>query len=328
MLYNPILRSLRIAASLTSCFTMSKKGSAAALTPSRKASSGGSPNEKSGSTTEATDVSHTGVVLPAEGPGLHHFDKNVLSTVDSVIINRWTCRNFDETRSVDENLIRRLLNTTMRAPTGFNLQPWHAIVVQDAERRKALCTAALGQPQIQKAPLSIVFVGDMEAERNAPQVLEMGLENGYLTEAYAPLFLRNVYYFLHGGPLQAMALTKSVLSSCYSKFTGTPLLSVPVSMKSYAWKQTMIPVTTFVHLCTAAGLNTCIMEGMDEEAVKKVVGLSGRYTVPVIVSVGYAAPPPVEESSESGGEAAPSKKQKLAWSPRFAFDHVIRWEKF
>ncbi|CCW69076.1 unnamed protein product [Phytomonas sp. Hart1] len=328
ILRNPILHSLRFFASQKSHFRMSQEDNPAVPTPLKTASTGSGFPPKSNPPTDASKTPPPGGKTPGTGPGLHPFDDRVLTNVESVIQARWTCRHFDETRPVDGPLIRRLLTTTMRAPTGYNLQPWHAIVVQDAARREALCAAALGQPQVRQAPLTVVFAGDMEAERNAPQVLEMGLESGYMTEDYAPAFLRNVYYFLHGGPLQAMALTKSMLSSYYSRLTSNPLLSVPISMKGYAWKQTMIPATTFVHLCTAAGLNTCIMEGIDEEAMREVVGLPSRFTIPIIVSVGYAVPSPTNEERKPEGEAKSNNRRRSVFSPRFAPEHVIRWEKF
>lgn len=267
--------------------------------------------------------------------GTHHHHDH-LASLEAVVKARRSTKIFDESRPVDPALIQRLLAATIRSPTGNNLQPWHAIVVCEdkdtinretnnsdginngdcTRRREQLCQAALGQRQVATAPYTIVFAGDTEAERYAPQVLELSLENGSVGADYGPLFLRSVYYHLHGGPAQSMAVAKSILSSCYSSQTGTPLLSVPVSKYGYAWKQAMIPATTFVYLATAAGLDTCVMEGIDEEAVKRVVGLPERFTVPVLVSVGHAAP--------GDGFGGPRRPQ----SPRFSVNHLVRWGKY
>ncbi|CAJ1008807.1 putative Nitroreductase family [Leishmania naiffi] len=238
-----------------------------------------------------------------------------LDAVEAAVRNRWTCRQFDTAKTIDLDTLRRVLTATTRAPTGFNLQGWYAVVVTSTAVREQLVKAALGQPQVLQAPATVVFVGDMEPERNAPQTLEMGLETGYYDPLYGSAYLRNVYYFLHGGPMQSMAAVKSAVSAQYSRATGTPLVSVPVSRAGYAWKQTLIPATTFVQLCTAAGWDTCMMEGIDEEAVKRVLGVPvDRYTVPVIVSVGYAT-------------AAEAEKRQVR-SPRFATPHTVRWNKF
>ncbi|KAG5486330.1 hypothetical protein CUR178_07641 [Leishmania enriettii] len=238
-----------------------------------------------------------------------------LDAVEAAVRERWTCRQFDTAKPIDLGTLKRILAATTRAPTGFNLQGWHAVVVTNTEVREQLFQAALGQPQVLQAPVTVVFVGDVEPERNAPQALEMGLETGYYGPLYGATYLRNVYYFMHGGPMQSMAAVKSIVSAWYSRTAGTPLVSVPVSRAGYAWKQTMIPAAAFVQLCTAAGWDTCMMEGIDEDAVKRAVGVPvERYTVPVIVSVGYAT-------------AAEAEKRRVR-SPRFATLHTVRWNKF
>ncbi|KAG5511431.1 hypothetical protein JKF63_07394 [Porcisia hertigi] len=238
-----------------------------------------------------------------------------LDVVEAVVRDRWTCRQFDTSRSIDLDTLKRVLAATTRAPTGFNLQGWHAVVVTDTAVREQLFKAALGQPQVLQAPVTIVFLGDREPERYAPQALEMGLETGYYHPLYGAAYLRNVYYFMHGGPTQSMAAVKSFVSAWYSRASGTPLVSVPVSRTGYAWKQAMIPATTFVQLCTAAGWNTCMMEGIDEEAVKLALGVPGeRYSVPVVISVGFAT-------------TAEAAKREIR-CPRFATSHTVRWNKF
>lgn len=240
---------------------------------------------------------------------------HALDVVEAVTRGRWTCRNFDPAKPVDADTLKRVLSATLRAPTGFNLQGWHAVVVTDPAVRAELYKASLGQPQVLQAPVTVAFIGDLEAERNAPQALEMGLETGYYGPHYGPAYLRNIYYFMHGGPAQSMAAVKSVLSAWYSRAAGTPLVSVPVSRAGYAWKQTMIPATTFVQLCAAAGWDTCMMEGIDDDAVKRVLGVPGeRYTVAVLVSVGYATPAELE-------------RRKIR-SSRFAMSHTVRWNRF
>ncbi|KAG8347562.1 putative NADH dehydrogenase [Trypanosoma vivax] len=230
-----------------------------------------------------------------------------------VVRERRSSKRFDPTRAVDLNLVDELLTASVRAPTAFNLQPWAAIVVHEHTQRVALSQAALGQLQPLEAPVSVVFAGDMEPERRAPAALELGLNTNYYKPLYGASYLRSVYYHLHGGPLGVMAHAKSCLSSIYSRSTGTPMLSVPTTMQGYAWKQAMIPATTFLFLATAASLDTAILEGLDEAKVREVVGLPDRYTVPVIVSVGYKA---VVEGKTT------------VQSPRFDPRELIRWGKF
>lgn len=248
----------------------------------------------------------------ASSSSLPPTDSSSLDAVKSVVQNRRSCKRFDSTRTVDLNLVDNLLAMTVRAPTSLNLQPWVAIVVHETKQREALSHAALGQLQPRDAPVSVVFAGDMEPEKNAPAVLEMGLECGYYHPLYGATFLRHVYYLLHGGSLGSLACAKSVISSLYSHCTGVPVLSVPTNMQAYAWKQTMIPATTFLYLATSAGFDTSVIEGFDEAEVRRLVGLPSRFTVPVIISVGHG--------TKDGFHSV--------CSPRFPTRHLIRWNKF
>lgn len=243
---------------------------------------------------------------------------SALDYVEGVVRARRTWRLYDTSLPLPQETLRRVVEATTRAPTGFNLQGWTMVVVQSESQRTALCRAALGQRHVMDAPATVVFAGDTEPERNAPMALELGLDHKTLPPGYGPSYLRNIYYFLHGGPCQLLSAAKSVLSSAYSSQTGTPLLSVPVHRTGYAWKQTMIPVTTFVQLATAAGWETCILEGIDQDAVRRVVGLPDRFTVPVVVTVGY---PRVDGGAESQALTAPP-------TPRFSTGHFVRWEKY
>ncbi len=64
-------------------------------------------------------------------------------TVEDAIRGRQSIRAFDR-RAVPRDLIQRVLETANRAPSGSNIQPWHAWIV-DGAARKGLCDAILRQ---------------------------------------------------------------------------------------------------------------------------------------------------------------------------------------
>ncbi|EKF39034.1 nitroreductase [Trypanosoma cruzi marinkellei] len=235
-----------------------------------------------------------------------------LDAMKRVVHERRSCKRFDPTKPIDLDVVSELLAMTIRAPTSLNLQPWVAVVIHEEEQRETLSRAALGQPQPRDAPVTVVFAGDMEPEINAPAVLEMGLESGYYHSLYGAPYLRHAYYLLHGGPCEVMSHVKAIVSAWYSESTGNAMLSVPRNKQAYAWKQVMIPATTFLYLATAAGFDTAILEGFDEAQVRRVAGLPPRFTVPVIISVGYGA--------KNGFHSVRS--------PRFPTKHLVRWGKF
>lgn len=250
-----------------------------------------------------------------------------LDYAEAVVRARRTFRQYDPSRSLPQAVLKRVLEATMRAPTAFNLQGWTMVVIQSPEQKKALGKAALSQRHVLDAPTTIVFAGDTEPERNAPLALEMSLDSNTIPPTYAPGYLRNVYYFLHGGTFQAFGALKSILSMAYTAQTGTPLLSVPVNKTGYAWKQSMIPLTTFVYLATAAGWETCVLEGIDQNEVRKVAGLPDRFTVPAIVTVGYPLPAS-DLGNDSNLSAVNTLSPSAPLSTRFDHSHFIHWERY
>lgn len=54
---------------------------------------------------------------------------------------RFSCRNFSA-RTVDEVLLRQLIEAAKYAPSGKNCQPWHFTVIQSEEGKKLLYDAA------------------------------------------------------------------------------------------------------------------------------------------------------------------------------------------
>jgi nitroreductase len=63
-----------------------------------------------------------------------------------------------------------------------------------------------------------------------------------------------------------------------------------ISTEAWAVKQTAFAAATFLYAAQVHGLATCPMEGMDQASVKKVLDIPDRYSIPVVVALGYANP--------------------------------------
>lgn len=63
---------------------------------------------------------------------------------------------------VPEDVIQRLLEYAVRAPSAGNLQPWEFVVVQDPAVRSQLATAAFGQTSVASAPVIIATCADIQ----------------------------------------------------------------------------------------------------------------------------------------------------------------------
>lgn len=62
-----------------------------------------------------------------------------------------------ETREVEREKLKRVLNAARLAPSAKNIQPWRVIVVEDKGLREELAKAAYGQKYLSQAPYVIVI---------------------------------------------------------------------------------------------------------------------------------------------------------------------------
>lgn len=81
----------------------------------------------------------------------------------SLIKQRQSTRAFDTSRTVDREIINRILEAARLSPSACNAQPWHFVVVDDPELKNKVADAAsarlLGMNHFTKqAPVHIIVV--------------------------------------------------------------------------------------------------------------------------------------------------------------------------
>lgn len=89
-----------------------------------------------------------------------------------VVESRHSTREFDRRYDVDPDLVERILQSAIQAPSAGNRQPWHFVVIRREQLQRRLAEAAGGQAFIAHAPVVIVVCTD--AERSAERYGERG----------------------------------------------------------------------------------------------------------------------------------------------------------
>lgn len=213
------------------------------------------------------------------------------------IRKRHAARHFSS-REIADSVIIELLELANRAPSGFNLQPWHFVLVKNPDLRKLLMHVALDQPQVGEAPMTVAFVADPRAWRNSyERVLTLGLETKRMTERHAAFNRRMVKLLFKTGPLGIYGLGKKITVPIRRLFRPTPtVITSPQEAAHYVRSHTMLAAMNFMIAAKSIGLDTSPMEGFDEERLKKLLAIPASMTVPVIISIGYPlddeTPPP------------------------------------
>jgi nitroreductase len=185
--------------------------------------------------------------------------------VPTAILERRSTRNF-KPDPIPSDILHRLIELTVAAPSSWNLQDWRIIVVQDEGQRQALAKAAFNQRQIAQAPVTVVFAADTliwQDEDYMTQIYTMGLESGAWPEELVAMMKQNIPRFQEG---------------------------LGDKVREYAIKDAMIAATQMSLAAQSLGLTTCYMNGWIEPQVKEIIGAADQdnIVIALLLPIGYA----------------------------------------
>ncbi|MEA4856824.1 MAG: nitroreductase family protein [Solidesulfovibrio sp.] len=202
----------------------------------------------------------------------------------AVMAARRAVNFFDPDRDVPQADLEAILETAVRAPSSFNLQPWKVAVLRDPARKARLRELAWNQPKVTEAPVVLLFLADRQA-----------------WAMYEPSFERQFSYLMESGrykPEERAAFAGAV----ESLYGGTPEKSL-----AFAVKNTAFLAMTVMYAAADAGYVTHPMDGFDHDGVRAAFGIPDRFWIPLLMAVGHLKP---------GATVAPPK-----W--RFAPDDIL-----
>lgn len=234
----------------------------------------------------------------AAGAGVEAGGGGAAESFAGVVGARYTCKAYDPARPLPAGALEACLAAARRAPTGFNVQPYVAVAVRGEEAKRALAKCMLG-PNAQRvldAPATVVFAADNRSAALVPKLMRLmrrdGAPEGYirLIPLYVNLFAGGFAFCAWLRPLRVLLNLVVYLGRKVALALASYVMPVPTPSTAETWshKNTIFPAAFFVLAATARGLATTVMEGYDSRRVANAVGLPGRYTVPVVVSLGYA----------------------------------------
>jgi nitroreductase len=212
---------------------------------------------------------------------------NLLDEYEALARRRRATRHFAPD-PVDAALVDRLLGIAQWAPSGYNLQPVRFVVVTDRAIRPALRRACMDQPQIEEAPVVIVFAGDHRAyDNHFEEIVALDGTAGATTPEYLAILRRIMPIAFRRDPFSR--LWKTALLPIVRWFRPVPALPA-VNPRYWLGKQAMLSAMNFMLAAEAAGLNTLPMEGFDTARVRRVLDLPGSWEPMLVVPLGHARP--------------------------------------
>ena len=180
---------------------------------------------------------------------------------------RQSTRKYDTTRLVETEKIERIIEAARLAPSACNAQPWHFVVVNDAELMDETLDAIEHPTADEAQPVHLVIVDELE------------LKNKVADAASARLLGMN--HFTKQAPIHTLLVEEKVNLS--SGIGGV------IKDKHFAYVDIGIAAS---HICLAAeaeGLGSCILGWFNESKIKKLLNIPDSKRVILDILIGYPA---------------------------------------
>ena len=210
----------------------------------------------------------------------------------NVVRNRRSVRVFDGV-PLPEADVRDCLEAALLAPNSSNLQAWEFHWVRSPEKKAALVKACLSQPAARTASELIVAVARTGLWRTRAKEMLKVLNAGPGTPpasvvAYYSKLVPIVY---EQGPLSILGYIKRVLF--WIRGLSRPTPREPTSraeLRTWAVKSTALAAENLMLAMSAKGYDTCPMEGLDSNRVRRLLELPSDAVVTMAIACGRRAP--------------------------------------
>jgi len=280
----------------------------------------------------------------------HYSDKINANSFDDAITHRYTCSRFqkhDESSIEHQQVISdalQILDVARRAPSGFNVQPWRAVMVCSTEAKERLSHYALAHnaDRIRDSDCSVVFLADKECGREMSrfgmflqeqdQVVAKAKNRKPMSKSKVRYTQALVLLFSSGYPIPRwigapfsffVRLGVAAVSVLSRRRILVPSLS---SAECWASKNCMLFAMSYILGCASRNLATAPMEGFNAGGVRKVLGIPKRFAIPLIVSTGK---PLQQADTISGVEGDVSvSSPKHVYTNRYPMNQVLYQDKY
>jgi nitroreductase len=191
------------------------------------------------------------------------YEERLLS---KAVVERRATPSFDGS-AIPDDVLLRIVQSGIAAPSGYNLQPWRLIVVRNVAQKRRLREAAMGQTKVEEAGAVIVCCGDLAAPKgqSLDEILDDSAKHGFSENQNKQM--------------------KEIISKVFSAPAGNAMGVAP----DYAvWvnRHVMIAFTTMMWTAETLGFDTAPMEGFFEDKVKSLLEIPDHVRVVALLAIG------------------------------------------
>ncbi len=169
---------------------------------------------------------------------------------------------------IPEDLLREILRLGLRAPSGYNLQPWRFILLRAAANKAKLRACAFDQRQVTEVPVVLICCGDRRVNSGdyIESVIALGEQVNAMTDAFADYMRSAIPQLFEQHP-------------CFE------------SQEAWTNRHTMLAVAHLMIAAKSLGVDSCPMEGFVSAQVKAEFAIPAEVDVCCLLPLGYAADP-------------------------------------
>jgi nitroreductase len=207
-----------------------------------------------------------------------------------VVESRRSVRVYDDTE-ISEEIMQRCFDMALLAPNSSNLQPWEFYWVKSPDKKKKLVQYCLEQPAARTAKELVVCVGRTgNWKEHSEQMLQVFSKNENVPKSAILYYKKLVPLSYTIGPLGILGLIKKIIT--YFLAFKRPIPRGPYNIgdiKTIVAKTCALAAENFMLAMRAFGFDTCPMEGMDGEKIKKLLNLPKDGFIVMVISCGKRA---------------------------------------
>lgn len=184
-----------------------------------------------------------------------------MSELLDVVQARRSAMNFEEGAAISQAELEELFTLTRLAPSAYNLQHAHYVVVSDPDLKEKVRAAAYGQYKVHTASAAILVLGDKLAYEKAPEI----------------------YGGLRTLGVMSQQEYDGVVGTIRSAYEGNEAYQ-----RDEAIRNASLSAMQFMLIAKEKGWDTCPMIGFKPDEMLSVLDIPDRYVPALLITIGKA----------------------------------------
>ncbi|KEI75064.1 NAD(P)H nitroreductase [Clostridium botulinum B2 128] len=183
-----------------------------------------------------------------------------MSELKKIIEERRSANNFIEGVKIPDKDFTEIFELLKLAPSCFNIQHSHYLVVTDEEKKDQLRKAAFNQYKVHTASAVILVLGDKLAYKNSENIYSGMLNLGIMSKLDYDNTIRDINNLYEG--------------------RGEDF------QRSEAIRNTSLSAMMFMLIAKDKGWDTCPMIGFNQDEVRQIFDISKNYEIALMITMG------------------------------------------